>query len=103
MEEMGKMIEEERSEIGRVSTDMNSVICSLRSKRSRTNGESREALDYLASHADILLARHAIFPPQRTLGRKDCVTSQKNVCVGGYGLSRSPTVYWQRLYVRWVR
>ena len=30
----------------------------------------------VASHADILLARH--------LGRKDCVTSQKNVCVGGY-------------------
>ena len=36
----------------------------------------------VASHADILLARHAIFPPQRE-GRKDCVTSQKNVCVGG--------------------
>ena len=28
---------------------------------------------------DVLLARHAI-----VLGRKDCVTSQKNVCVGGY-------------------
>ena len=30
----------------------------------------------VASHADILLNRHAIW--------KDCVTSQKNVCVGGY-------------------
>ena len=30
----------------------------------------------VASHADILLAHHAI--------RKDCVTNQKNVCVGGY-------------------
>ena len=34
----------------------------------------------LASHANILLARHALLP----LGRRDYVTNQKNVCVGGY-------------------
>ena len=36
------------------------------------NGNMGEGV---ASHADILLARHAIFPPN------DCVMSQKNVCV----------------------
>ena len=34
----------------------------------------------LASLSDALLARHA------TLGRKDCVTIQNNVCEGGYGV-----------------
>ena len=36
----------------------------------------------VASLADALLARHAIF--LLPLGRKDCVTSQKSVCEGGY-------------------
>ena len=37
----------------------------------------------LASHADIPLARHALLTNDRWLGRRDYVTSQKNVCVGG--------------------
>ena len=36
-----------------------------------------EATRRIASYADILWARHAIFLP-------DCMTSPKNVCVGGY-------------------
>ena len=36
----------------------------------------------LASYADILWARHAIFLPH--VGEEDCVMSPKNVCVGGY-------------------
>ena len=38
------------------------------------------AIFLLASYADILWARHAIF----LVGEEDCVTSPKNVCVGGY-------------------
>lgn len=34
----------------------------------------------IASFADVLMARQAI------LGRKDCVTSHKDVCVGGYAI-----------------
>ena len=41
----------------------------------------------LASYADILWARHAIFLPH--VGEEDCVTSPRNVCVGGYKKSRS--------------
>ena len=43
----------------------------------------------IASYADILPARHAIFLPherllkQRFVGEGDCVTSLKNVIVGG--------------------
>ena len=44
----------------------------------------------LASYADILWARHAIFLPH--VGEEDCVTSPKNVCVGGYGDASSATV-----------
>ena len=36
----------------------------------------------LASYADALWARHAIFLPH--VGEEDCVTSPKSVCVGGY-------------------
>ena len=36
----------------------------------------------MASFTDVLLARNVIF----SSGRKDCVTSQKNVCVGGQEL-----------------
>ena len=45
----------------------------------------------IASHADILLARHA---------GEECVTSQKNVCVGGYLLNLLAgsvvQVFWQQ-------
>lgn len=33
----------------------------------------------LASYADVLMPRRAIFPPE-----EDCVTSNKNVCAAGY-------------------
>ena len=60
---------------------------------SRTNyffshrvSKNRVLLSELASFADVLLTRHAIFPPneRRSLTRKDCVTSQNNVSVEGY-------------------
>ena len=42
-----------------------------------------------------LLRRHSFSSSRNlsspTLGRRDCVTSQKNVCVGGYSLARTPT------------
>ena len=41
-----------------------------------------KATTMVASHADILLARHVISPPQLT--GEECVTSLKNVCEGGY-------------------
>ena len=42
-----------------------------------------QALVGVASYADILLARHALLPKG-----EECVTCQKNVCVGGYRWSR---------------
>ena len=48
---------------------------------SLTFAKSVRTLPRLAS----LVARHAIFPPNEpTVGSKDCVTSQKTVCEGGY-------------------
>jgi len=43
----------------------------------------------LASYADALWARHAIFLP---MGKEDYVTSPKNVCAGGGGNKMGETV-----------
>ena len=52
------------------------------------NQRALGASSFIASHADILLARHAIFPPQRGGGLRDeRVTSPKKACVGGYNSS----------------
>ena len=40
------------------------------------------AFNHIASYADILWARQAIFVS--LVGEEDCVTSLRNVCVGGY-------------------
>ena len=52
----------------------------------------------IASGLTSLLRRRCFgssrIPLQRTLGRKDCVTSQRNVCEGGYGLTERPLLHW---------
>ena len=50
----------------------------------------------IASYADILCARHAIFLPE------DCVTSPQNVCVGGYALHGFHFVCFVLWLVHWA-
>ena len=47
-------------------------------------GSAPGSVAWLASYADALRARHAIFLP---VGEEDFVTSPKSVCVGGYRLA----------------
>ena len=63
------------------------VACYL----SYLDGNERFEPKKLASQADAFMASSRVSPP-RTFVWDDCMTSQKNVCVGGY------SQYWQHLY-----
>ena len=59
------------------------------------------SLKALASYADILWARHAIFLTQSSsptnVGEEDCVTCPKNVCVAGYKSTKAAILLFPKM------
>ena len=50
--------------------------------------EFQGAVSIVVSQADTLRSRSSHFPSQQIFVRRECVTSPRSVCVGGYFYSR---------------